>query len=164
MFSVILSLWVWHDLTQIMHLTSTQQPFSLLLQHKLHTMDMQILLSSVWFAMNSLKTDIQPNSDPIDIEFNRKIGLRKTLLADIYWYVKTNSVHFCFDVFPNKFMCTSHRQIKTVYFILELTAVQSAHVLCTFETFKKLCNSITSEEYSTTEATSDITLSVSREH
>lgn len=27
-FSVILSLWAWHDLAQIKHLTNTQQPFS----------------------------------------------------------------------------------------------------------------------------------------
>lgn len=62
-------------------------------------MDMQIPLSSVWFAMNRLKREIQPNPDPIYIAFNRKIVWRKMLLADIYWYVKTNSLHPCFDVF-----------------------------------------------------------------
>jgi len=31
MFSVILSLWVWRDLAQIMHPTNTQKSFNLLL-------------------------------------------------------------------------------------------------------------------------------------
>lgn len=75
--------------------------------------------------MNRFKREIQPNPDPIDIEFNRKIGWRKMLLADIYWYVKTNWVHLFFDASPNKFECIFHGQIKPVYFILEFTIVRS---------------------------------------
>lgn len=43
-------------------------------------MGMQIPLSSVWFAMNRLKKEIQPNRDPIDIEFNRKIIWNKNAI------------------------------------------------------------------------------------